>query len=159
MMLRLALAAVAATITGAAIAQTSTQPPPPPLIDWEKTQIKTTDLGHNTYRLEGQGGNITIAVGTDGIIMVDSQYAPLSDKIKAAIKALSPLPVKYLINTHFHATTPAGTRTSPRTARSWWRMTTSACGSRADRCRSRPVRWCRRLRPKGCRSRPISAGR
>src|SRR3954466_14354133 len=102
MMLRLALAAVAATITGAAIAQTSTQPPPPPLIDWEKTQIKTTDLGHNTYRLEGQGGNITIAVGTDGIIMVDSQFAPLSDKIKAAIKAISPLPVKYLVNTHFH---------------------------------------------------------
>src|SRR5205807_5291253 len=71
-------------------------------VDWDKIQIKTTDLGHNTYRLEGQGGNITIAVGTDGIIMVDSQYAPLSDKIKAAIKAISPLPVKYLINTHFH---------------------------------------------------------
>src|SRR5438270_8907580 len=102
MMLRLALAAVAAMITSAALAQTSTQPPPPPLIDWEKTQINTTDLRHNTYRLEGQGGNITIAVGTDGIIMVDSQYAPLSDKIKAAIKAISPLPVKYLINTHFH---------------------------------------------------------
>src|SRR3954453_1113018 len=101
-MMRLVLAAAAAMITGAAIAQTSTQPPPPPLIDWEKTEIKTTDLGHNTYRLEGQGGNITIAVGTDGIIMVDSQYAPLSDKIKAAIQAISPLPVKYLINTHFH---------------------------------------------------------
>jgi cyclase len=102
MMLRIALAALAVMAAGAAIAQTSTQPPPPPLIDWEKTQIKTTDLGHNTYRLEGQGGNITIAVGTDGIIMVDSQYAPLSDKIKAAITAISPLPVKYLINTHFH---------------------------------------------------------
>jgi len=89
-------------ITDAALAQPSTQPPPPPLIDWEKIQIKTTDLGHNTYRLEGQGGNITIAVGTDGIIMVDSQFAPLSDKIKAAIKAISPLPVKYLVNTHFH---------------------------------------------------------
>jgi glyoxylase-like metal-dependent hydrolase (beta-lactamase superfamily II) len=73
-----------------------------PLIDWDKIQIKTTDLGNNTYMLEGQGGNITIAVGTDGIIMVDSQFAPLSDKIKAAIKAISPLPVKYLINTHFH---------------------------------------------------------
>ncbi len=101
-MLKLALAAMAAMIAGAAIAQTSTQPPPPPLIDWDKVQIKTTDLGHNTYRLEGAGGNITIAVGTDGIIMVDSQYAPLSDKIKAAIKAISPLPVKYVINTHFH---------------------------------------------------------
>jgi glyoxylase-like metal-dependent hydrolase (beta-lactamase superfamily II) len=89
-------------ISSAALAQSSQQPPPPPLIDWDKVQIKTADLGHNTYRLEGQGGNITIAVGTDGIIMVDSQFAPLSDKIKAAIRAISPLPVKYLINTHFH---------------------------------------------------------
>jgi glyoxylase-like metal-dependent hydrolase (beta-lactamase superfamily II) len=71
-------------------------------VDWDKVQIKTIDLGHNTYRLEGQGGNITVAVGTDGIIMVDSQFAPLSDKIKAAIKAISPLPIKYVILTHFH---------------------------------------------------------
>src|ERR1700712_5141449 len=71
-------------------------------VDWDKIQIKTTDLGNKTYMLEGQGGNITIAVGTDGIIMVDTQFAPLSDKIKAAIKAISPLPIKYIINTHFH---------------------------------------------------------
>ena len=71
-------------------------------IDWDKVQIKKTDLGHNTYMLEGQGGNITVAVGTDGIIMVDTQFAPLSDKIKAAIKEISPLPIKYIINTHFH---------------------------------------------------------
>jgi cyclase len=78
------------------------QPPPPPFVDWDKVQIKPTSLGNDTYMLEGQGGNITIAVGADGIIMVDSQFAPLSDKIKAAIKAISPLPVKYLVNTHFH---------------------------------------------------------
>jgi len=77
-------------------------PPAAPFIDWEKIQIKATDLGHNTYMLEGQGGNITVAVGSDGIIMVDSQFAPLSDKIKAAIKAISPLPIRYLVNTHFH---------------------------------------------------------
>jgi cyclase len=71
-------------------------------VDWDKIQIKTTDLGHNTYMLEGQGGNITVAVGSDGIIVVDTQFAPLYDKIKAAIKAISPLPVKYVINTHFH---------------------------------------------------------
>jgi len=52
--------------------------------------------------LEGQGGNITVAVGSDGIIQVDGQFAPLSDKIRAAIKAIAPLPVKYLINTHYH---------------------------------------------------------
>src|SRR6266513_3252155 len=64
--------------------------------------IKTTDLGNKTYMLEGAGGNITIAVGTDGLIMVDTQFADLSDRIKAAIKAISPLPVKYTILTHFH---------------------------------------------------------
>jgi glyoxylase-like metal-dependent hydrolase (beta-lactamase superfamily II) len=70
--------------------------------DFSKVEIKTTDLGHNTYRLEGLGGNITIAVGSDGIIMVDGQFAPLHDKILAAIRAISPLPIKYLVNTHFH---------------------------------------------------------
>jgi glyoxylase-like metal-dependent hydrolase (beta-lactamase superfamily II) len=70
--------------------------------DFSKVQIKTIDLGHNTYRLEGEGGNITVAVGTDGIIMVDGQFAPLHDKILAAVRAISPLPIKYLINTHFH---------------------------------------------------------
>ena len=105
--MRIALAAFAALsqMGVAATAQPVTlplQPPPPPFVDWDKVEIKPTHLGHDTYRLEGQGGNITLAVGTDGIIMVDSQFAPLSDKIKAAIKAISPLPVKYLINTHFH---------------------------------------------------------
>ena len=71
-------------------------------VDFSKVEIKTTDLGHNTYRLEGQGGNITVAVGTDGIIMVDGQFAPLHDKIKAAVAAISPLPIKYLISTHYH---------------------------------------------------------
>jgi cyclase len=89
-------------LAGTASAQQQPLAPPPPLVDWDKVQIKTTDLGNNTYMLEGQGGNITVAVGTDGIIMVDGQFAPLSDKIKAAIKAISPLPIKYLINTHYH---------------------------------------------------------
>src|SRR6478672_6501952 len=96
------LAASAALFAGAAEAQQSPAPPAAPFIDWDKIQIKTTDLGNNTYMLEGQGGNITVAVGTDGIIMVDGQFAPLSAKIKAAIAAISPLPIKYLINTHFH---------------------------------------------------------
>jgi cyclase len=96
-----ALAASAALFAGAASAQ-QPAPNPAPFIDWEKIQIKTIDLGNKTYMLEGQGGNITVAVGTDGIIMVDGQFAPLSAKIKAAIAAISPLPIKYLINTHFH---------------------------------------------------------
>jgi glyoxylase-like metal-dependent hydrolase (beta-lactamase superfamily II) len=95
--MKVAFAALAASTVLCASAANAQQQ-----VDWNKIQIKTIDLGHNTYRLEGQGGNITLAVGTDGIIMVDSQFAPLSDKIKAAIKAISPLPVKYLILTHYH---------------------------------------------------------
>jgi glyoxylase-like metal-dependent hydrolase (beta-lactamase superfamily II) len=97
-----ALAASAVLFANAATAQQPQSQPAPPLIDWDKIQIKTTDLGNKTYMLEGQGGNITVAVGTDGIIMVDGQFAPLSAKIKAAIAAISPLPIKYLVNTHFH---------------------------------------------------------
>lgn len=96
-MYRITLAALAAStvlLAGPAIAQQQ--------VDWAKVEIKTTDLGNKTYRLEGQGGNITIAVGTDGIIMVDTQFAPLSEKIMAAIKGISPLPIKYAILTHFH---------------------------------------------------------
>jgi glyoxylase-like metal-dependent hydrolase (beta-lactamase superfamily II) len=94
---RIALAAAAAAAVGFAGAANAQQ-----AVDFSKVEIKTIDLGHNTYRLEGQGGNITVAVGTDGIIMVDGQFAPLHDKIKAAIEKISPLPIKYLINTHFH---------------------------------------------------------
>ena len=103
-MSRIALATLAAStvlFVGAAIAQ-QPAPPAPPMIDWDKIQIKTTDLGNQTYMLEGQGGNITVAVGSDGIIMVDGQFAPLSAKIKAAIAAISNQPIKYLINTHYH---------------------------------------------------------
>jgi len=95
-MSRVMLAALAVAITATAVPAIAQN------VDFSKVEIKTIDLGNKTYRLEGQGGNITVAVGSDGIIMVDGQYAPLHDKIKAAIAAISPLPIKYLINTHFH---------------------------------------------------------
>src|ERR1700680_2658722 len=70
--------------------------------DFSKVEVKTTDLGNKTYMLEGAGGNVTIAVGTDGIIMVDTQFAPMHDKLKAAIAKISPLPIKSIIITHYH---------------------------------------------------------
>src|SRR5438445_12887375 len=105
-MIRTGLVAIATALllTGSAAAQqqpAATTAAPPP-VDFSKVEIKTTDLGDNVYMLEGQGGNITVAVAKDGIIMVDGQYAPLHDKIKAAIASLSNLPIKYLINTHYH---------------------------------------------------------
>jgi len=78
--------------------QPQTTPPP----DFSKTVIHIRDLGHRTYMLEGEGGNIVIAVGDDGVIMVDDEYAPLHDKIKAAIASITPLPIRYLVLTHFH---------------------------------------------------------
>ena len=99
--IQLAAFATAMLLGGAAIAQQAPPAVPPPP-DFSKVEIKTTDLGDKVYMLEGQGGNITAAVGDDGIIMVDGEFAPLHDKIKAAIAAVTPLPIKYLINTHFH---------------------------------------------------------
>jgi glyoxylase-like metal-dependent hydrolase (beta-lactamase superfamily II) len=102
-MIRTAIAVAAASVwlAGNVFAQ-QPQPAAPPPVDFSEVEIKTTDLGDNVYMLEGRGGNITVAVAKDGIIMVDGEYAALHDKIKAAIATVSNLPIKYLINTHFH---------------------------------------------------------
>ena len=94
----LALAGAAALLAGNASAQQAA----PPARDFSKVEMKTTDLGNKTYMLEGDGGNITVAIGADGIIMVDGEFAPLHDKIKAAVEAVSKEPIKFLVNTHFH---------------------------------------------------------
>jgi len=71
--------------------------------DFSQVQIKSTALGNNTWMLEGQGGNMVVAVGQDAVIQVDGEFAPLHDKIKAEVDKLSGgKPIKYLINTHFH---------------------------------------------------------
>ena len=70
--------------------------------DFTNAQITTKDLGHGAYMLMGIGGNMTVVVGGDGILMVDTEFAPLHDKIRAAIAAISPLPIKYIVNTHYH---------------------------------------------------------
>ena len=70
--------------------------------DFSKVEIKTTKLAGNLYTLEGQGGAIGVLTGPDGILMVDSQFAPLTENIVAAIKAIDPGPIRYLINTHVH---------------------------------------------------------
>src|ERR1700761_4808771 len=103
-MLRIGLSVVAATVwlAGAAIAQQQAPAAAPPPPDFSKVEIKTTDLGDNMYMLEGQGGNITVAAAKDGIIMVDDQFAPMHDKLTAAIATFPTQPIKYLVNTHFH---------------------------------------------------------
>jgi cyclase len=99
--LKMIIIAAVMTLSGPLLAQQPAASPPSP--DFSKVEIKITDLGNNMHMLEGQGGNITVAVAKDGIIMVDSEYAPLHDKIKAAIAMISKLPIRYLIDTHYHA--------------------------------------------------------
>jgi cyclase len=70
--------------------------------DYSKVQIKTTKLASNFYTLEGQGGTIGALVGPDGVFLVDSQFAPLTEKIVAAIKQISDGRIRFLVNTHVH---------------------------------------------------------
>src|SRR5262245_54849995 len=72
--------------------------------DWSKVQIKVTKVAGNIYMLEGQGGNIAASVGEDGIVIVDDEFAPLAEKIQAALKNLgiTDKPVRFVINTHYH---------------------------------------------------------
>ena len=65
-------------------------------------EIQTTQVVPGIYMLVGQGGNIGVSTGTDGVFMIDDQFAPLTDKITAAVAALSDQPIRFLINTHWH---------------------------------------------------------
>jgi cyclase len=70
--------------------------------DFSKVEIKTTKLSGNFYTLDGQGGMIGVLAGPDGVFMVDAQFAPLTDKIVAAIKQISSGPIRFMVNTHVH---------------------------------------------------------
>jgi cyclase len=71
-------------------------------VDDSKTVIKTNKVTDNFYTVDGRGGTIGVLIGADGTFMVDTQFAPLTDRIVAAIKQLSPGPIRYVVNTHVH---------------------------------------------------------
>ncbi|HEX9728807.1 MAG TPA: MBL fold metallo-hydrolase [Gemmatimonadales bacterium] len=70
--------------------------------DWDAVQIQTVPVADGLYILVGRGGNIGLSVGTDGAFVIDDQYAPLTDKILAAIAAVTDAPVRFVLNTHWH---------------------------------------------------------
>ena len=70
--------------------------------DLSKVQIKTTALRGGTHLLTGAGGNIVASAGSDGVFIIDDQFAPLSGRIRAALETLGPGPVRFVINTHWH---------------------------------------------------------
>ena len=69
---------------------------------FKDTKIETIKVGDGIYMLMGQGGNMGLSVGEDGVFMIDDQFAPLTKKIKAAIAKLSDKPIRFVINTHWH---------------------------------------------------------
>jgi cyclase len=70
--------------------------------DWSKIEVKATKVAGNVYMLQGAGGNIGVSVGDDGILIVDDQYAPLADKIRAALKGIADKKLRFILNTHWH---------------------------------------------------------
>ena len=93
--MRIAAIFIATALLAAALAAAQDQ-------DFSKVQMKVTKVAGNVYMLEGGGGNIGASVGDDGIVIVDDQYAPLADKIQAALKGITDKPVRFVINTHYH---------------------------------------------------------
>lgn len=88
----LTILAVGAAASAAAYAQQ----------DFSGVEIQTIPVTDNVYMLVGAGGNITVQVGAEGVLLVDTQFAALSDKIVAAISALSDEPIRYIVDTHYH---------------------------------------------------------
>ncbi|MCH8334408.1 MAG: MBL fold metallo-hydrolase [Proteobacteria bacterium] len=86
------LAAMLLTVAQTAIAQQ----------DFDAVEMTVHPVSGNVSYIEGSGGNIGLFTGDDGVFLIDDQYAPLTDKIVAAIRTVSPEPIRFLVNTHMH---------------------------------------------------------
>ncbi len=70
--------------------------------DLSRVEVKVEPLGPGLSMLTGAGGNLAVSSGPDGVLVVDDDYAPLTDKIKAAIAKLGDKPIRFVVNTHWH---------------------------------------------------------
>ena len=70
--------------------------------DFSKVEMKATKVAGNVSMLEGSGGNIGVSAGPDGVLIVDDQFKPLAEKIRVALKAINPGPLRFVLNTHWH---------------------------------------------------------
>ncbi len=71
--------------------------------EFDDVEIETIKVSGNVYMLVGRGGNIGLSVGRDGAFLIDDQYAPLTEKISAAVKKVRDEPIRFVINTHWHS--------------------------------------------------------
>jgi cyclase len=72
------------------------------LPDWSRTPVEDRDLGHGVHMLESFGGNIGVLAGNEGVLLIDAEWPQLHDKVLAAVSHISPKPIRYLVNTHWH---------------------------------------------------------
>ncbi len=72
------------------------------LPDWKSTTVADRDLGHGVHMLESFGGNIGVVAGPEGVLLVDAEWPELNAKVRAAVARISPQPVRYVIDTHWH---------------------------------------------------------
>ncbi|PYQ62696.1 MAG: MBL fold metallo-hydrolase [Acidobacteria bacterium] len=79
--------------------------------DFSKVEIKVVPAAGNIYMLQGAGGNIGVSAGSDGILIVDDQFAPLAEKIRAALKGINQGKLKFVLNTHWHGDHTGGNAT------------------------------------------------
>jgi cyclase len=83
--------------------------------DFSGVEIKAEKVADGIYMLTGRGGNIGLSVGKSGAYVIDDQYAPLTDKILAAIRAITPEPVRFVVNTHWHGDHTGGNESMGKT--------------------------------------------
>ncbi|HET7231588.1 MAG TPA: MBL fold metallo-hydrolase [Longimicrobium sp.] len=89
-----ALLSLAALLAAAPAARTQEIP--------DSVRVRSQPVAGNVYVLMGRGGNIGMLAGDDGVILVDDEFAPLTERIRAAVRAVSPRPIRFLLNTHWH---------------------------------------------------------
>jgi glyoxylase-like metal-dependent hydrolase (beta-lactamase superfamily II) len=99
-LIRRALAVPAALLLASLIVSGSARAQAP--VDDSKTVVKSNKITDNFYTVDGRGGTIGVLVGPQGTFMVDTQFAPLTDRIVAEIKKISPNPIRFVVNTHVH---------------------------------------------------------
>ena len=76
--------------------------PAPAQQDFSKVAVRSEKLAETVWMLTGAGGNLAVSAGEDAVFLVDDQYAPLTEKIAAEIGRISPRPVRFVLNTHWH---------------------------------------------------------
>lgn len=103
-----ALLALSATLAAAWVTAQPAQ-------DFSNVQVVPNQLTEGLYYLTGQGGNIGVSVGEDGVFLIDDQFAPLTEKIIAAVRSISDQPIRFLFNTHHHGDHTGGNQNLGRT--------------------------------------------